>query len=447
MRALIAAAVSVLALLGAPGHAADLPVARMEKVIAEQAQNNLFMGAVLVTKGDTVILDKAYGTANLELKVPNTTQTKFRIGSVTKQFTAAAILLLEERGKLKTSDLLKSYLPDIPAAWDKVTILHLLTHTSGIFNYTSLPEMGEFKRRKLSPSQVADLVKDKPLEFSPGERHKYSNTGYVVLGEVIEKASGQSYAQFLQTQIFDPLGLKNTGYEDQSVILAGRAAGYERRDGKLINSSFIDMSVPFSAGALYSTTHDLLAWENALFAGKLISPSSLQKMITPFKDGYGYGLIINSIDGHKRIQHFGGIDGFSSALSRYPDDQLTIIVLNNVGNGATGVLASHLESVAFGKPVTLTSERKEVAVDAKLLARYVGRYEIAPNVVLDVTQDGNSLFTQMGKQPRLQLYAESTTKFFTRAIDAQVSFADGEGPAPSLTLHQGDRAIPAKRVP
>jgi CubicO group peptidase (beta-lactamase class C family) len=430
-------------------RAADPSLARMEQVIGSYVTDKRFMGTVLVVKDGKTVLDKGYGSADLEWNIPNTPATKFRLGSITKQFTAASILLLEEKGKLKLTDPVRQILPDLPESWDKVTIFNLLTHTSGIFNYTARPDFKDFKSKHLTPAQIVDLVRDKPLDFQPGEKMSYSNTGYIVLGMVIEKLSGQSYAGFLKDNIFTPLQMNDTGYEDQAAILPLRARGYSRtRDGKLINADFIDMSVPFAAGALVSTTHDMLTWENALFAGKVVTPDSLAKMTTPFKNNYGFGLVIADTGGHHQVWHNGGIDGFNTIMANYPSDHLTIVVLDNIADGAPGDIAHKIADISFGKTVVLTSERKEVPVDGATLARYVGHYQLAPQFFLDITQDGNALYGQATKQPKFQLFAESQKDFFLKSVEAQVSFVtDGDGPALALVLHQSGQNITGTRVP
>ena len=434
----------LLMMLGPGARAAEPPLARMEEVIQSYVATKLFMGTVLIARDNDIILDKAYGSADLEWNIPNTPATKFRIGSVTKQFTAASVLLLEERGKLKLDDPIGKHLANLPAAWHKATIAQILNHTSGIYSYTSLPG-GEFMRWR--HDQVIDRIKDKPLDFAPGEKYNYSNTGYFVLGMLIEKLSGQSYAQFLQDNIFTPLKMTDSGYDTEAAIIPQRAKGYERRNGALVNSQFLDMTIPFSAGSLYSTTRDLLTWNRALFAGKVVSPASFKKMTTPGKDNYGFGLSVMPQDGHRAIFHGGGINGFTSSLATFPGDGLTVIVLNNA-MGPTGDIASKLAALMFGKTVTLASERKEVVVDAKILARYVGRYELRPNFVLEITQEGNALMTQAAKQQKIAIFAENDSNFFARAIDAQITFvAEGEGPASALVLHQAGRDITAKRIP
>lgn len=442
-------AIALLALtIAAPASAQN--TARMEQIVQDYVANKTFMGTVLVVKDGHILLDKAYGFANLEWNIPNTTATKFRLGSLTKQFTAVSILLLEERNKLKLDDPVKKYFPDAPAAWDKITIFNLLNHTSGIPNMTAFDNFKEVMRKTMTPADLVAGFRDRPLDFQPGEKYSYSNSGYIVLGVIIEKASGVSYAQFLQDNIFTPLGMKASGYDSNSALIPLRAAGYVRRKGELVNDDFIDMSIPYSGGALYSTTHDLLAWEKALYGGKLLSPASLKKMTTPFKDNYGFGLIIHPEDGHNQIWHAGGINGFGTALAWYPDDHLAVVVLSNVApsTGAPARIMSSLAAVTFGKTVVLASERKEVSADPKVLARYIGRYELRPDFVMEISQEGDHLFAQATKQSKIPLFAESEKTFFSRVVDAQITFeVNNDGPAAALLLHQGGRDIRAKRLP
>ncbi|HEX6162527.1 MAG TPA: serine hydrolase domain-containing protein, partial [Vicinamibacterales bacterium] len=294
-------------------------VARMEQVIQTHVASGTFMGTVLAARDGAIVLDKAYGMANLELDVPNTPDTKFRLGSITKQFTAAAILLLEERGKLKLDDPVKTYLPDAPMAWDRVRVFNLLTHTAGIPNFTALADYATIKLSARSAESAYAAVKDRALEFGPGEKYSYSNSGYVVLGAIIEKVSGQSYEKFLADNIFTPLGMNDSGYDSNLEIIKRRASGYIRTPNGYRNAGYIHMSVPHAAGALYSTTRDLLKWQQALFAGRVISKASLDRMTTPFKDDYALGVVSQTQKGRRLIVHGGGIDGFNTSLAYYPD--------------------------------------------------------------------------------------------------------------------------------
>ena len=268
------------------------------------------MGTVLVARGDEILLNKGYGQANVEWNIPNTPATKFRLGSLTKQFTAASILLLEERGKLAIEDPLSKHMADVPAAWSAITLHHLLTHTSGIPNVTSLPEFATYQPFATTVEKTIALVRDKPLDFAPGDRMSYSNSGYLVLSHLVERISGQSYETFLTANILDPLGMKDTGLDSNATIIPRRAAGYTSSATGLVNAGFVHMSVPHGAGAMYSTTEDLLRWERGLFGGKVVSAASLRKMTTPFKNNYAFGVVgrhVERQDPHRPRRRHPGI--------------------------------------------------------------------------------------------------------------------------------------------
>src|SRR5262245_15545926 len=287
-------------------------VAKADAYLAAQASVNRFSGSVLVAKGDDVLVAKGVGLANIEHQVPNTPQTKFRLGSITKQFTATAILLLAQQNKLSVEDLASKHVENCPEAWNAVTIHHLLTHTSGIPSFTSLPSYRESMPLPSPPSKTLDRVRDMPLEFTPGEKFTYSNSGYVLLGQIIEKVAGKPYEKLLPEVIFEPLGMKDTGYDLPAPIVPHRAAGYRRIGDQLANAAYLDMTIPHAAGALYSTALDLHRWSMALDEGKLISSGAYEKMFTPVKETYGYGWFIDKQFDRRRIGHGGGINGFST---------------------------------------------------------------------------------------------------------------------------------------
>jgi CubicO group peptidase (beta-lactamase class C family) len=414
----------------------------MEEVIQSYVSSNQFMGAILVARNDQILLDKGYGYANLEWQVPNSPDTKFRLGSITKQFTAACVLLLEERGKLKTDDLVKKYLPDAPAAWDHITIYNLLTHTSGIPNFTEFPDYHASEATPTTPEQLVARFRGKPLDFQPGEDWRYSNSNYVLLGYLIEKITGQRYQDFVEENLFKPLGMQNSGYDSNTAMIPHRAAGYAPGPSGPVNAGYVDMSIPFSAGALYSTTHNLLRWEQGLFAGKLLSVESFEKMTTSYKRDYACGLTAYTVNGHKVIAHGGGINGFSTMLAYYPDDKLTVIVLGNIESGAPAEIASSLAAIAHGEKVILPSERKAVPVQPDRLAKYVGTYELSPNYSIVITLEGNQLMAQATNQPKFAIFPESDTKFFYKVVDAQLEFfKNDQGQITHLVLHQGGQDI------
>jgi len=418
----------------------------MEQVIQSYTANHQFMGSVLVAKGTDVLLNKGYGSANLEWDVPNSPATKFRLGSVTKQFTAASILLLQERGKLNVNDPVKKYMADAPAAWDKITIYNLLTHTSGIPNFTSFPEYPKWEPFAATPTELVGRFRDKPLDFAPGEKWSYSNSNYLLLGYLIEKITGGSYEKFLRDNIFTPLGMQDSGYDSNSAVIAHRAAGYSQGKDGLENAGFVHMSIPHAAGALYSTTGDLLKWEQGLFGGKLLSAASLETMTTPFKNNYACGLAVETKGGRKVIEHGGGIEGFATSLMYYPDDKLTVVVLGNVAGAAPGEIAAKLSALAHGEAVTLAAERKEIQVSPQLLAKYAGTYALTPGVDVTMTVEGGRLMTQLTGQPKFELFAESETKFFLKVVDAQAEFfTDASGAVTHLVIHQGGRDTKAEK--
>jgi CubicO group peptidase (beta-lactamase class C family) len=434
-------------LLGVAACLAQDNLSRMEQVVQSYVSSKQFMGSVLVARGETVLLDKGYGFANLEWDIPNSPTTKFRLGSVTKQFTAASIFLLEERGKLKVDDPVKKYMPDAPSAWDKVTIYNLLTHTSGIPSFTGFPDYESTEAIPTTPEKLVARFRDKPLEFQPGEKWNYSNSGYALLGYLIEKISGESYAKFVQDNIFTPLGMKDSGYDSNTAIIPHRAAGYTPGADGPQNTGFIHMSIPFSAGALYSTTEDLLRWEQGLFGGKVLSPASLQKMTTPFLHDYACGLGVSTVRGRKLIDHGGGIEGFSTQLSYYPEDKLTVVVLGNLNGSAPGEIAASMAALAHGEAVELPSERKEVTLAPKILEQYVGTYELAPKINMMITLEGGQLISQVTGQGKVPLFATSETKFFPKVVNAEIEFGkDDKGAVTYLVLHQGGHDTEAPRT-
>src|SRR5579883_607157 len=428
-------------LLAASAFAQD--AGRMDQVVQSYATSRKFMGTALVARDGQVLFSKGYGFANLEWNIPNAPNTKFRLGSVTKQFTAASILLLEERGKLSVTDPVKKYMPDAPAAWDKITIRHLLSHTSGIPNFTAFADYQKLEPFAATPTELVARFRDKPLDFQPGEKWNYSNSGFVLLGWIIEKVSGGSYEKFVTENIFTPLDMKDSGYDSNYAIIPRRADGYEVAPNGYRHAGFIHMSIPHAAGALYSTTEDLLKWEQGLFGGKVLKPASLEKMTTPVLQNYAFGLGVDTSAGHKRIGHGGGIEGSNTQLAYFPDDKLTVVVLeNSAGAVPPAEIADKLGAVAHGEAVTLPTERKEITLDGAVLKRHAGAYQMQDGgPVMLVTLEGNQLSAKLGNQPSIPIFPESENKFFLKVVDAEIEFAPGQ-----LTLHQGGRDMVGKRL-
>ena len=433
--------------ISSPQSAQQISV-KVDEYMNAAAKVERFSGSIVVARNGQPIVSKGYGMANYELNVMNTPQTVFRLGSLTKQFTAAAIMQLQERGKLNVGDSICKHLTDCPTAWQPVTIRNLLTHTGGVPNYTSLPGFMKTASLPMSTAELTGRFKNMPLEFTPGEKYAYSNSGYHLLGLIVERASGKSYADFLQENIFTPLGMKQTGYDDHRRVIKSRAAGYARGEGdSLVNAEYLDMSIPYAAGALYSTTEDLLRWEQALYTEKLVSRKSLDEMFTPFKNEYGYGWGISKQFNRQVIAHGGGIFGFSTFIARFPLERVTIIVLSNNQNTPSEKIANDLSAIVFDAPYKIPQERKVVMVEPQTLEKYVGQYQLAPNFIITVTVENAKLMAQATGQPKFELFAESETEFFLKAVDAQVTFVkDEKGNVTSLILRQGGRDTPAQKI-
>src|SRR5215510_6066852 len=431
-RSLTAPFVLAFLVASTPGAPTSLCLAqeatsRMEKVVQSYVDTRQFMGAVLVARDGQPLLSKGYGWANVEWRIPNSPSTRFRIASITKQFTAAAILLLEERGQLSTDDLLKKYFPNLPAGWGRITIFNLLTHTSGIPDFTSFPDFSSKERLATTPENLIAWFRDKPLNFQPGERFEYTNSGYVLLGYLIERISGKSYSDFIVNNIFKLLGMDGSGYDLNAAIIERRASGYAVTSNGLVNAAYIDMTVPYSAGGLYSTTEDLLRWQQALFGGRILGPATLKEMTTPFKYQYACGLEIHAMNGHAVLEHGGVIEGFDTRLAYYPDDKLTVVVLANSG-GVASDIAGKLAAAFFGEEVSLPAARKEITVPTDVLTQYVGTYELTPTLNVVITLEGNKLMVRPTNHPKFPLFPESRTHFFFKDFDAQVEFSkDAEG--------------------
>jgi CubicO group peptidase (beta-lactamase class C family) len=331
---------------------------KVDEFLNAHAAVNSFSGSVLIARDGKPLLAKGYGYANIEWQIPNTPQTKFRIGSITKQFTSMLIMQLRERGQLTLEDSVCAYVAPCPEAWRPVNIHHLLTHTSGIPTYTGQPAWREKMMVPLTTDQVMGFVRDLPLQWVPGEKYEYNNSGYFLLGMVVEKAAGKKYEDALGDMILTPLGLKDTGYDWSRTILSKRASGYSGRGAALANAAPLDMQQPYAAGALYSTVEDLLKWDQALYTTTLLPEAAKTVMWTPFKNNYAYGWGVpepaaHLYGGHRRMAHTGGINGFSSVIIRLPEPRMTFIVLSNNEGANAGNIGRDLASIYFGQAYTL----------------------------------------------------------------------------------------------
>ena len=336
--------------------------AQLDAMLAPQFKADQPGVTVIVVKNGKTLLRKAYGAADLETKKPLTPGTVLRLGSITKQFTAVAILMLADEGKLALNDPITRFFPDYPTGGKVITVEHLLTHTSGIASFTGKPNYVERMGQDLSVAQMIDSFKNDPLEFEPGTQYRYNNSGYFLLGAIIEKVSGLTYPRFLEQRIFVPLGMKDTAYEGFERSAAPRAKGYSAKGTAFEPAAHLSMSQPYAAGSLVSTVDDLARWDAAITAGKLIKPASWKLAFTPYKlnpeksTGYGYGWGVSTFQGVPAIQHGGGINGFSTYALRLPQQKIFVAVLANRDSGGVPVedLARKAAGLAMGKPLSLT---------------------------------------------------------------------------------------------
>lgn len=500
---------------------------------------------VLIAKNTTILYRKAFGMANLELNVPMKPENVLQLASITKQFTSVAILILMEQGKLSVKDPLSKYIADFPRG-NEITLHHLLNHTSGIKSYTSLPELRTKTRLDMTPEEMISSFKNLPLEFNPNEKYEYSNSGYFLLGHIIEKLSGMSYEDFIQKNIFNKLGMKHSHYANSYKIISNRANGYQLYEGNYENPEYMSSTIPYAAGSLMSTVDDMFLWNKAIQNNTLISEESKQMAFTNQKltngkhTHYGYGWAINELAGMATLEHPGGINGFSTSGIYIPDKQIYAIVLTNLDDGKgpeyhnlkavstllgkpipdtesiqlserqfkkwigayqfeevtrfitfdNGMLYSRREggrpiklipltenkfrfedsfatykfSIKDGKKQVLyadrikksigtetdkrpVSERESITLTQEILISYAGVYELQPSFQIEIERQNDSIFAKATGQVPVQLFAETTNRFFIKEIDAQVVFnLDTNGTVKSLTFSQGGRKMEGKKI-
>ena len=426
-------------------------IERVDAYLQAQQKVNGFSGTVLLALNGDAKFKKGYGWANAEWEIPNAANTKFRVGSITKQFTSMVVMQLQEQGKLKVQDAICVHLSPCPDTWKAVTVHHLLTHTSGIPSYTGLPDFQKISILPKTTDEMIALFRDLPLEFEPGSGFKYNNSGYFLLGVIIEKVTGRKYEDVLRDQIFTPVGMSETGYDRSNVVLPRRAAGYGRNGEAIANARYLDMGQPYSAGSLYSTVEDLLKWDQALYADRLLPAAAKAVMFTPFKDNYAYGWVMPTPSpatfGRRQTTHGGGINGFSSMLIRLPDDKMTIVVLANNEFTNTGRIARDLLAISLGEPYQTPVQRVAITVDPAIFDSYAGRYQLRPDFIMTVTREGDRLITQATGQQKIEVFPESETKFFAKVMDAQITFVKEGGKVTHLILHQNGREQRAARMP
>jgi CubicO group peptidase (beta-lactamase class C family) len=448
----------------AANHASKTTRLRSEidQYMTATAKVHHFMGSVLVARGDHVILAKGYGMADLKDHTPNTANTRFRIGSVTKQFTAMAIMQLQAEGKLNIKDPVCRYVPKCPADWRPIKLANLLDHTSGIPNYTDFPEFEKKAEDSITPTQLVDLFKNKPLDFKTGTKFSYSNSNYALLGYIIERLSGEHYGKFLQQHVFGPLRMTASGYGITQPNSKIYAKGYTPWvAGRHRPAAFWNGSMLYSAGALYSTVGDLYTWDRALAAGKLLPASLQKKLFTPrvHVDAqmqkttgdsiYGYGWFISKVYGHLKYSHEGGVSGFTSMNSWYPKQHVYIVLLDNVQTGNVFKIDHDLDAIVFGHKYEVPHVAKAIHLPAKALNKFVGRYRLKPKVIMAITRKGDQLETQLTGQPALKVYPASRNTFFIdpKIVDGTIKFVlNSKGKVTMAVIHQNGSDIRLKKL-
>jgi len=343
--------------LPVPADSSELIVGELGQTLDDfiSEDNPLFSGSVLVAEDGEILLSKGYNYANWELKAPNSALTKYRISSITKPFTATMVMMLAERGLLNLDERMCTYLPNCPMHWQEITILNLLNHTSGVPEYTTLLGAREQSRDPHNVSDLIDIFRNEALLFPPGETFQYSNSNFILLGAIIEQVTREPYAHFLEKAILNPLDIEDTGMDYATEILKNRAAGYQIQGRALVNAPYLDMSNAYATAGMYSTVGDLFAFDQALYSNQLLNQEEQEMMYSPHPaaDGsgedYGFGWQLADRDGHRRVGHSGGINGFRVFWGRYPDDRVTIILLSNIETEDIEKLVDGLERIVFNQ--------------------------------------------------------------------------------------------------
>ncbi|MDO9255614.1 MAG: serine hydrolase [Bacteroidales bacterium] len=459
--ALIRGREKVLDYLKEKGAKTDIPMPSFDKLV-DQIFKSAHAGttsgvSVLVSQDGKIIYEKGFGYADVGNKVPVSPDTKFRIGSITKQFIATCILKLQEQGKLSIQDKLSKYIPGFPRG-DEVTICHLLTHTSGIHAYTNRPDFLKYLTMPITSAALVDTIKAYPYDFNPGDKYQYNNSGFFLLGYILEKLSGKSLAVYLNETLFKPLGMNNTGIYETTRLLDNEAYGYSYSNDTIFKAVNWDMSWAGGAGALYSTAKDLYTWNEAVFNGKVLSDESLKAAFTKTelnnkeKIDYGFGWSLGELRGNKLISHGGGLHGFLSDLERQPEKKVTIVVLCNSTPPPAGInptqnsllIAEYLLWSGMEKQSSFASDIK---IDENILKSYTGRYSYGRGAVLIVTLEGSQLMAQMTGQSNFPIYPSSNDEFNWKVVEAKIRFVkDDKGIVTHAIHNQGGQQLEVKKM-
>jgi CubicO group peptidase (beta-lactamase class C family) len=424
---------------------------RIDAIIAPLYKADAPGATIIVVKDGKTVFRKAYGMADLARQITLTPETTMRIGSITKQFTAAAILLLADEGKLALTDDITKYLPDYPAQGKKITIEHLLTHTSGVASYTSKPDYIANMAKDLTVAELIDSFKNDTLDFEPGSNWRYSNSGYVLLGAVIEKVSGMPYARFVEQRIFIPLGMTNTAYEGYERAPNPHALGYEPGKNGFVPAPRLSMTQPYSSGSLVSTVDDLARWDAAVSEGRLLKASTWQRAFTPYRQtngktaDYGYGWELETLRGVQKVAHSGSVIGFLGYVMRLPSEHVYVAVLSNSRGGLVkpDLPADKAAAIVIGKPFP---EFKATKIDPALLDQYAGVYKSGTGASKTLRRVGDALAMQRAGGQRIPLTPYSESGFFTPGTLQWYEFKREANGTVKLVTHVDDKELVDERM-
>ena len=385
--------------------------------------------STILARGDEVLYRNGHGIANIEHNISINPDMVFRLGSLTKQFTTASIMMLKEAGELQIDDPITRFFPDYPTLGYTITLRHLMTHTSGIIDFLAIPGFSEIAKRDLTALDIIDFFKNQPMSFAPGEAFSYSNSGYVMLGAIIEQISGQSYEDFIQERIFTPLSMDNSYHGDFKTIIPNRVTGYERGADGLENSDYLSMTIPGAAGAIISNVDDLLTWNTALFGGEIVSLESLEEMTTSFvlNNGesavYGFGFDVQSLRGQPMISHTGGINGFITYAAYLPESDMYVTVIGNTGFQSRVYEANTMLALAIGDPYP---EKDFQSIDSETLNEYSGEYQNTRGTNFEISVNDGTLIMKINGGVSLVLGAVSENVFYQENSFTHIEFVVGD---------------------
>ncbi|GAB3942026.1 hypothetical protein GCM10028805_06120 [Spirosoma harenae] len=427
---------------------------KLEEYLSTAANLHRFNGSILIARNDSILIKKGYGWRNEKAKIPNDTNSIYQLGSITKTFTGAAILQLQEEGKLSVKDKLSRYLPDYPNG-DQITIEQLFAHTSGIPDFKGVlysKDSLEFTR-PVSKERVLSTFKDKPLLNKPGKAVNYSNSGYFLLGLIIEKVTQKPFETVIRDRFISPLQLSRTGFDFINLKRPEKTTGYTYwKDSVLVATRPLDSTAAYAAGGMYSSVTDLYRWARAIRANQLLKSTSWATAFTPISPGtWSYGWGINYFNGKRKLVfQNGNLPGFATFFVLVPEDNITIVMLANVDDTSDITtlepMIRDLFFITYGMPYTLPISYRPVAVSESTLKQYVGQYQLAPKRILAITYDHGKLFLQVTGQDKFEIFPSSETDFFLKAVNAQLTFQkDSSGQITQIVVHQNGDTV-AKRL-